>query len=196
MNHYKLYHYSKELYTDLRTLENKGIVDDKEGVKLIEKYYPDKYNRHISFFFNPIPLDIIGNIFKSAQHKVWYSGSKLIEYIIDINAMPEFKYDIVESPLTNKMFYDTDLDHLSDDEFIKLLYSQKIKTGEVGYSKRQFINNIDRFIGLTREYYLLLPTRVNFDKIKNKYAATVPHVMIYPEGGVIKYESFKHVIVK
>lgn len=194
MTDMKLYHYSKELYYDLRTLKARGIEIDKAGMNK-RKYKLGDYNEHISFFLEPVPLDILGTIFKGTGHDVWVPGNELYEYEVSVSHMPEFKYDIVESPLTNDLFYNPKYDDIVDEEWIDLLYQKKKEAGEIGYSKREFLKVAPQFVGILREEYKKLPKRPNWDKIKLKYAATCVHVMLYPEVGIIKYDKQKKVKV-
>lgn len=194
MNDIKLYHYSKEFYKDLRTLKARGIEIDK-GNPEKKKFKLGAYNEHISFFLEPAPLDILGAIFKDANHEVWIPGNELYEYEISVSHMPEFKYDIVESPLTNDLFYNPKYDDIVDDEWLELLYKKKKEAGEIGYSKREFLKVAPKLIGILRQEYLKIRSRPNWDRIKEKYAATCVHVMLYPEGGIIKYDHFKKVVV-
>lgn len=188
-----LYHYSKNLFDELKTLKASGVSHSRP----LGNNHPDlgNYNEHISFFFEPIPYDILGSIFKRKFNDVWYTGSQLYEYIVKVSEMPEFKYRVVESPTITNMYYDPHYDNLNKEEYIQLVRQTQLKMKEIGFNKKDFISIANKYIGLTRQCYIDLPNRPNWDKIKNKYAATVPHVMIYPQKGIIEYSSYKKITI-
>ena len=188
-----LYHYSKNLFDELKTLKASGVSHSR----ILGSNDPDlgDYNEHISFFFEPIPYDILGSIFKRKFNDVWYTGSQLYEYIVKVSEMPEFKYRVVESPTITNMYYDPHYDNLNKEEYIQLIRQTQLEMKEIGFNKKDFISIANKYIGLTRQCYIDLPNRPNWDKIKNKYAATVPHVTIYPQKGTIKYSSYKKITI-
>lgn len=190
----KLYHYSKDLYKDLRTLKVRGeSAGDKDGWR--DAYKPGAYDEHISFFLERIPLDILGSIFKGVNHQVWYTGSHLYEYEVDVGKMSEFSYDIVESPLSNRLFYDETTDYMSNIDYAILLQKTKLAAGEIGYTKREFLKVAPQYIGILRQEYLKLPSRPNWDRLQSLYAGSVVHVMLYPTTGIVAYDHAKPVRV-
>lgn len=184
----KIYHYSGGDYPTLQTL-NKQNAGSKSAL-------PDgtreEYANHISFFFEPAPLDILGGIF-GKDHKAWFPGAELIEYTIDVSSIGDFRYEIVESPEKTKLYYD---DSISIVQYHKLLAEVNQKHHYVGRGADTFIKACKPLLGGTRKAYMELPHRKNFKELRGKYAATVPHVMLYPDSGEVSYQSKKHVRVK
>ena len=179
----KLYHYSKEKYP---ILKSKSLVDGEEKGDLVS------YKNHISFFFEPPPLDIIGDIFGPGHH-TWAPGTKLIEHTVDTNNFGDFFYRLVESPEKTAMIYD---DGLSVEAYHKKLKQINEIFRYEGTTVEDLEFACKRLKGTVRKFYELLPTRTDFLNIKDKYAATVPHLMIYFEDRCVKISSTKQVQVK
>lgn len=192
----KLYHYSKEHYDELRTLEKQRPITREEKAKAIKDClnsgHPGFYYEHISFFFDPIPYDILGKIF-GKDHHTWFPGSRLFEYEIDVKQLGHFSYYIVETPESTELFYD---DTISESEYYQKLDQLNKDKHYIGSGEKELIKASQSLIGSTREYYLKVKSRPNWDDIKNKYAATVPHVMVYPDKGIVKYDAVKEVTIK
>lgn len=195
----KLYHYSTEKFDILKTRTAQGINDTKDinqTNKLISKILKfGSYNDHISLYFEKAPLDILGIIYKGVDHDIWYADSKLYEYEIHLDDIGEFAYNIVETPLEIKMFYDDKYDDMSMEDYVKMLYKLKFKAGLCGTDRSNFIKQVNKLKGTIVDEYIKLPSRPNWEDINLLYAPTVPHVMLYPESGVIKYHSVKPVVV-
>lgn len=150
------------------------------------------YYSHISFFLEPIPLDIISELF-GGTHNVWCSGNQLYQYTVDPHTIGEFKYSVVESPEKTKLLYDPTV---TDADYEIVLASVIKQHGYIGSGVKQLIRATKSLVGTTRKYYKLLPGRPNFKaKLSQKYAATVPHVMIYPATGEILYQDVQQVVV-
>ena len=99
---------------------------------------------------------------------------------------------MVESPNRDKFF----------DEFIKEnpwekddpetlrkylteLNQYKRKIGEIGTGVSKLNTQIKKFSGCTERAILKASKHPDFEHFKNKYAANVPHLMIYPSNGLI-----------
>lgn len=199
----QLYHYSGSKHTVLKTRNAQGTHLSPEKLQAAREsmeihHDPGTYAEHISFFLEPVPLDKLGGIF-GAHHHFWYPGHEIYEHVVDIASLPSFRYRVVETPLANDMFYKVDWDKLDDAEqqtfFQKLAEAQKAH-GEIGSTVAQLRSCIRKFAGLTRKAYLALPGQPNWSEIKNKYAATVPHVMLYPEGGEVTVTDVEKVVVQ
>jgi hypothetical protein len=194
-----LYHYSTEKYDILKTRSKQGITDTKDinqTNKLISKILKfGNYNDHISLYFEKAPLDMLGTIYKGVDHDIWYTGSKLYEYEINLDDIGAFVYNMVETPLEIKMFYDDKYDNMSMEAYVKMLYKLKIKSGLCGDDRSNFIKQVNNLKGTIVDEYIKLPSRPNWEDINQLYAPTVPHVMLYPDSGVIKYRSVKSVVV-
>ena len=195
----KLYHYSKEKFDVLKTRKAQGI-EYTEDVTVTNKILTKvlgfgTYNDHISLFLEKAPLDVLGTIYKDVQHEVWYAGSKLYEYEVYVEDIGEFAYDLVETPLEIEMFYDDSYDDMSMEDYIEMVYKKKIKLGLCGKDRSTFIKKVNELKGTIMEQYVKLPNRPNWKNIQKKYAPTVPHVMMYPQDGIIKHHSVKQVTV-
>lgn len=192
----KLYHYSKQHYSELRTLEKQRPISQEEKKKAIEirlsSLAPGFYYEHISFFFDPVPYEALGKIF-GKDHHTWFPGSQLFEYEIDVKQLGHFSYFIVETPEKTELFYNQTI---SDDEYDVRIKEIIEEHHYIGQGEKAFIKASEPLIGSTRDYYLKIKSRPNWNDIKNKYAATVPHVMVYPDKGIVKYNAVKEVTIK
>lgn len=181
-----LYHYSSAKYKSLLTLNGqKKQVKESDGVG-------EDYANHISFFFEPPPLEILGELYKG-KHKFWFNGNEIYEYKIQLESLTDFKYKVVEYPEKTEIYYDTSID---DEEFDKLLKEFEKKFNYTGDSVEELKKVLKRLKGTTKKYFELLPTRSNFEELIKKYAPTVPHLMIYPKSQEIHYESVRKIIIK
>jgi hypothetical protein len=173
----QLYHYSHKLYSTLLT--RTAQKQKKKKLTVNDR----KYDDHISFFIEPIPLDILPGLHKF-EHPFYRDGSKVYEYCIHTTTLGKFYYELVESPEKTNIYYDNSL---SDDEYHKLLKQIEKDNNYTGTSLSELNKLINKFKGKTRRYFQLIPKRPNYEDIKTKYAPTVPHFMIYPESGEVKY---------
>lgn len=186
-----LYHYSADKYPQLETLKYRGNdVGDKYG-KTTKEIRPGTYSEHISFFLEQPPLDILGTIF-GIKHHTWFPGNSMFEHQVDLEKVGVFKYLFVETPEKTKLYYD---DSVGTDEYYKRLNRVNRTKLYIGSSLTEFKRPYTELKGRTREFYKLLPTRPNFDELRDKYAATVPHVMLYPMSGVCPVVSCRRVTV-
>ena len=192
-----LYHYSDQKFHELKTREITTTVTAKdreiakEDVEL--RKMPGAYYEHISFFFERPPIEKMSQIFD--DHPFWYPGHQIYEHIVSVNDLPAFAYVVVESPEVNDFFYDERNDALSDKRYYEEIYKIRKRNGEIGDDPVEFKKAIQRLKGTVENAYLELSQRPNFESIKKKYAATVPHVMLYPKGSVVQVKSIKQVIV-
>lgn len=183
-----LYHYSSQPHTVLKTLRAQGHPD-----AFSEKYGPD-YGKHISFFFERPPLAHLGALFEN-QHPFWYAGHKVFEHQVVLEQLKDFRYHLVESPEVMALFYDPKSDRLSDEAYFKKRTALEEQNGYQGTRIETLKKAIQKNKGQTRAQYLALPQRPNFEKIRLKYAATVPHLMLYPESGLIAVQKIEPVII-
>lgn len=146
-------------------------------------------DEHISFFVEPPPLDIMGSIY-GPDHPVWFPGSILYEHKVDLHLEPAFKYHFVETPERTALLYDRDV---SDEEFFKKVNENAEKLHYIGESISEFEIPYKKFKGTTRQFFLDAPDHNNWQEIKDKYAATVPHVMVYPSDGNMKVSQVRKV---
>lgn len=174
-----LYHYSDKLFDRLLTKRKQGIKDDANK---LEKY---AYLDHISFFLEPIPLDILPSIHKN-KHPFYVEGKELNEYKILTTSLGKMFYRLVESPENIKLLYDTTID---DETYYKERDKVDKKNKYEGTSLKDLESLVHRFQGTTREYFKKIPSYPNYEEIKTKYAPCVPHFMIYPETGIVNYSE-------
>ncbi len=196
----RLYHYSTHHYDQLKTLEKQRPLTKKEidqGAASVKSGAALPYYAHISFFFEPVPLDLVGSIFPK-DHHTWFKGSRLYEYVVDPSSIEHFQYKVVESPEKTALYYDGSV---TDAEYHRRIAVLDKTLHYSGHSVAELKLAAQHLEGSTRDSFLALPSRSNWhgkekDSIQKKYAATVPHVMLYPASGVVTYQSVKKVVVK
>lgn len=184
----RLYHYSQVKRDVLKTLRMSGseiVVSDRfDPYQPLTAYHPGAYVDHISFFLERPPIENLGAVFKEG-HSVWYKGSVVFEHVIETRDDNKFKYVVVETPERTDHYYDDSYDDSDDmawhaDE-LKILK----KFGYIGGGSSQLERATDHLHGETLRAYQKLRGRPNFEQIRLKYAATVPHVMLYPDSGEV-----------
>lgn len=168
-----LYHYAKKEFQTLKTLAK------QRGGSAAE--YPH-YENHISFFFERPPIEKLGLIF-GPDHHTWHPGAHLVEHMVELSNLGTFTYELVESPEKTLLYYD---DSISESQYHRRLDEIVKRHKYEGDSVADLLYAVKQNIGQTEKCFMELPSRPNFDQIKNKYAATVPHLMIYPATGEIK----------
>ena len=175
-----LYHYNTNLFKDIRSLalqEGSGNVEPSRA-----------YNHSVSFLFEPIPLDI-AQILKG-KGKEWKPGMKLVEYEVDIkNLQSDILFHITESPEKTKLLYETqDWSMAKGNPQLVKQYLHEVTElekdlGYYGQGNNNLIKGINRIPKGIRRYYteaVKLCDRENETAVYDKYAALVPHVMVYP----------------
>lgn len=202
-----LYHYSSEPHKELITIRQQGIMSDEEieqeEIKAANRYAIGSYIDHISFFVEPAPLHVLGQLYKGHPEAVWTPNRIMYEHVVETKDISHFKYAVVATV--------KDLEEL--DEFLlkyppekntpkeanaKYFHDESIrkwKTKEYGYDNKDFEKVARPYVGKTLQgFYDAVPT---FGKNNWKhYAAYVPHVMIYPDTGVCElYKPAKQVKV-
>ena len=217
----KFYHYASEEFEDLRSrlAQGKGklfimdrlpaLLDDLQGalaVQLDKVRLKDEwsYERSISLFLEPVPLDIAG-IYKD-QHEFWQSGRELVQYEVDLKDLPAgIAWRLVESPEKTKLLYETqDWEATKKDKTLIPQYVKEVKDkeksmGYVGHGHvsleritKKFNRKTRRFMEQATEIALQYPEDGGF----KKYAACVPHVMIYPGYKPVDYVETKTITLK
>lgn len=191
-----LYHYSKDYYDNLKTLEQQRQLT-KEEIERYKKFKhalsPDKpYWKHISFFFDPIPVDKLGKWY-GGDHIVWYPRSTLYQYTVDSKSVGDFTYEIVESPEKTQLLFD---DSVSTDDYYKSMLEIMIKKKYRGSGNNELELGAKPLVNKTEYFFKKAKDHERFETFKNKYAACVPHVMIYPDNGIIDYLGVTKVTIK
>lgn len=195
-----LFHYSKKRYATLLTRELQlPALTEQEKQKAIqsakEVYAPGPYYKHISFFLEEVPLDILGSLFGS-DHHAWAPGSKLFEYKVDVEDLPDFTYRLAESELCKDLLYNKRYERLAEDDWFKLRYDLQVKAGEIGSDRKVLKRLIEKNKGVTRSDYLKVREWPNWENNRFKYAANVTHLMIYFERGEVPFKDVRRVVVK
>lgn len=194
----KLYHYARELYPSLQTRRKSGKADGAEVKRSEEraKQYMSEgpYVDHISFFFDPIPADLLPTLY-GPDHAVWFKGNRLYEYIVDVDTLQrDLLYRVVESERKTAFMDKFVKEHnwVDDDPVLLMKYIREIndlqrKWGELGRDWPDFKKQILLNQGKTREAFIRASQRQDFQEGRHRYASNVPHLMVYPSHGVIEY---------
>jgi hypothetical protein len=197
---YRIYHYSTSEYASLKTRRAQGVVSEDEYEEdKIKSSFRGKLapsSDHISLFMERPPLEELPDIFKG-EHPFWKKGTKLYEYVIEVNDLPDFMYEVVESPASIAVL--DNVPWFENRTYKKLWFSLRAKVnvlaGNTGNSKEDLLKTLQDYEGMTREKYLEIPNRKDYEGLKTKYAATVPHLYLYPEGGVIEVSEVNEVVL-
>lgn len=191
-----LYHYSTESFKELQCLqyqkEGKVSAFSKEVLQL--KEIPE-YDRNISFFFEPLPLDILPALHQF-QHPFYKVGKTVVEHTVLLDPdLGKHKciYVVVESPevvalrdLFDKK-YPGWYNKGDDDPTVVEYFRQKDKTLKDNNYHGDNLNTLTavsrKFIGTTRKAFKDCVKRKDYEDNKTKYAPNVPHLMLYPHAG-------------
>lgn len=101
------------------------------------------YYQHISFFFEPIPKDIIASVFNN-EHKVWRSGNVLYEHQVKISDLGEFAFELVESPEVTELFYNPKYDKYVDKRWYELVHHTLETNKYIGNTSEELIVAINK----------------------------------------------------
>lgn len=186
-----LYHYNKVRFSVLLSLRKQGNLSASElresEQRAKDQYSPAPYIDNISFFIDPIPTMQIGKIYPK-DHKVWVDGNQLYEHIVDVSKLEHnILFSLVESTTDSDEVDATDDDAVFDRVWYKNKSDRKLRTGETG-------RGLDKLIKQIEKYQRTLPKKLveasrrkyfNDPDVSSKYAAFVPHLMLYPSRGVI-----------
>jgi len=181
-----LYHYTTTPYKYFKTLAMQrpiGLVEKAKAVEIAKfRKDPGPYYDHISFFFEKVPIDIIGTLFKNSGNTFWINGNVIYEHCIDSDSLGNFKYVIVETgihkPLLN--IWPEDDNEKDKEIYFKKLYSLNLQNNYIGTNGAKFDTVAKSFIGHTRQAYINAVKNPFEPESLRRYAADVPHVMIYP----------------
>lgn len=196
-----LYHYSVERYTELSSLAARGL--QKEGFEAKESD-PFAYNKSISFFFEPIPLDLPEILHH--EHKFWKTGAELYQYEIStVQLKEETPYILTEGEeIVDLIYTKQDWSKVEGDASLISKYKEEIRNLELKLKYKG--TKIDDLIraskkyrtGIRERYKALYELNLKYpeDNLLDKYAATVPHVMIYTDKLVIKPKRVTRIKLK
>lgn len=192
-----LYHYNPKPLDALKTSEARGSLSS-EKIKRADEMASFRrdvgpYYKHISFFFDPIPADIIGTLFSRCPDAQWKIGATYFEHVINSSEIGEFKYRVVEVPRISKSPElkwpgDNAADNLKKDYFTQR-YNMEVSQGLVGLTNENFDAVCKEFVGGTRRAFIEATRHPATPDNLTLYAADVPHVMLYPEKGILPVKN-------
>lgn len=192
-----LYHYNVRKFDELLTKELQGTLSKEEKEKEASwskfKEMPGPYYESLSFLLEPAPVEYIGSSFHK-HHHTWAKGNKLIEHEIDLDDIDLYGWVIAEAPVT--MFF-VDNIPMSDLTIYKKIYFKSVALGrklfnEMGddvKSLKKALKNIPP--GTTEEAFSKFPKYKNYEEIKDTYAATVPHLIVYTKKAIPVHKTKK-----
>lgn len=182
-----LYHYNVNPLDDIRSLKLQNKTSAKE--------WSENYSSSVSFFFEPIPLDL-PSIF-DGKSKQWISGSKLYEHLIDVDDIEEdIKFHITETPdKTKLLYYKQDWSKVKKgnglrDKYLQEIEDMEIKKGYRGQGLNNFVKVAQPFKKGIRQHYINASVLAKCEPlIYDLYAGTIPHVMMFPTKPILVKES-------
>ena len=186
-----IYHYASQRFDSLKTRKLQGIKESNPPLTNTGEIRPGTYEEHISFFIDPVPLRLMGLVY-GKDHPVWHSGSVLYEHRVNLAAVSGFKYHFVETPEKIKLLFD---DSIDTEEYYSRLNKVNQTQAYVGEDLTKFMQPYSRLKGKTERYILRASTYPKWESNRLKYAACVPHVMLYPKSGVVVPEVVNKVKV-
>lgn len=202
-----IYHYSPLLFDTLQTKRKRGAATDEEirkaQTQAVRILQPGAlYVDHLSFFFEPIPSEIL-HVLYGKDHPVWFAGNKLYEYKVDASKIPSKSlYEVVESSREVAALdkFVADNNWVEDDpkllkEWFAFILAEKIKWGEYGNDHSKLLLQISRAQGTLEDNFFKATQRDDFKENFKKYAASVPHLMLYPTGGEVTPVSVNKVVI-
>lgn len=208
----KLYHYAANPFEYLKTKRLQGgmtadqIKEAEVRSQRLGTIAP--YIDHISFFFDPLPMTLLAEIFKvngkyKEPHRVWVKGNVLYEHVIETDSLdPHCLWEVVESLKSIAFFDDFVEKHnwVDDDPAILKLYLEKAKENAIAWGERGnglpgLMRQIKANQNVTEKAYQAAWRRQDFAENRMKYAASVPHLMFYPRGGEVPVSQINKVTV-
>lgn len=202
-----IYHYSPLLFDTLQTKRKRGVATPEEiqraKTQAARILQPGAlYVDHLSFFFEPIPSEILHLVY-GKEHPVWFFGNTLYEYKVDATKIPARSlYEVVESSrevaaldkfVIDNSWFDDDPKLLK--KWFVFILAEKIKWGEYGNDHNKLLSQIKRGKGTLEEDFFKAAKRDDFKENFKKYAASVPHLMLYPVGGEVAPIEINQVVI-
>ena len=201
-----LYHYSGEFFNSLMTRRASGAASLAE-IKSSERKAKElnleaPYVDHISFFFDPIPASYLPTVFPK-NHQTWVKGKHLYEYVVNVDdIVGQPLYRVVESVRKTELLkvFSKENDWTTDDpailkKWLKLADMMQREWGELGNDPKILRNQIQLNSGKILEYYKAAVLDEDFEYNKMKYAANVPHLMLYPIDGEVKFDHVNSLVM-
>lgn len=190
----KLYHYSVTEFNELKSKIAQGIKGAGDhGIK--------GYSSSISFFLEPIPLDIAEILHH--EHDFWVSGRELYQHVIDTNDLPlDVDFVLTETPDKTRLLYEEqDWSKAEGNPELVKQYKQEIedlekKKGYRGNGRMKLVQVCRPFTkGISKYYQEMYKLHCKYpeDNLIGKYAATVPHLMVYVGKNSIRVSGVKKI---
>lgn len=187
-----LYRYSNAPYTELKTKQVQGVMtpammaEEDRYVEFRQDSFADY--QAISLLPDPIPLDIMGELYAGRNHHIWIPNHVIYEHVVESRRLPRFDYHISETPDDVKQMMADWPDNPTPAQkraYFRAKSKRKWRTGENGTGNTALEINMGRYVGGTREAYLkAVPL---FDESNwHQCAPMVPHVQINVDGGVMQ----------
>lgn len=202
----KLYHYSQEEYTSLISIYGRGVSEDDKkrlGEWATKVEGPFAYTKSISFFMEPIPVDLPSILHN--EHTFWVSGKTLCEHVVDVSALPaDVPYRLVEASEKTDLIYRKQNWKIAEkNPELEALYKKQIKELEEslkleGYGISGLKKLASRYMNIRKSYEELYKLHKKFpeDNLLSKYAALVPHLMVYTADHPVKVNRSYEVTLK
>lgn len=191
----QIYHYAKGIYQPLKTLERQGVVTDEEQKKTKEKTYsmdrPGVYYEQVAFFLKPLDLEIMDHVF-GPDHKIWHPGEEFIEHTVDINSLGEFKYEFIETPDKAALYYGN---NVSRSEYHETAKKWNIEKKYTGSSLAELVEAYTALAPLVEQAFKDARKTPQWEKVRKKYAPTIPQLLVYPKSGEVEVKSIRKVVI-
>ena len=197
----KLYHYSTEKLPSIKTKGAQGKLSKLEmrEAKRIADFMEEvgPYYAHISFFFDPIPRNI-AEIFGKG-HDFWFEGNVIYEHVVDAEDLVPFKWHMMEMretmALADTMTWGEGVSREQRRLQIRELNRHDKNKGYVGDNVESLVALIEELDIVTAEAFIAERKRDKDRESFQQYAAGVPHLMVYPEAGLVKPRYVEKIIL-
>lgn len=200
-----LYHYSTKGHDPLKTKEAQGFVLSPEDAKYESDrakltYYPDIYSRHISLFIDPVPLNI-PELFDH-KHGMWKSGVTLYKHYVEVSkemdAGGPIKFILAEAPWKRDLMSGVDFDNTREYHAFLMRYAaMRAKLGEQGSGVTDLNKVVDKYKGHCNQHFGAYKNDEDYETmILPRYAAYVPHLMVYPANGELAVSKIERIKLK
>lgn len=189
-----LYHYAPEPFNILKTprkhkppTPEEIILDETKATK---RFAIGLYMDHISFFLEPAPLHVLGELYAGHEDAIWTPGRVMYEHVIDTAKIGDFKFSVDATPTDLKELYKFDkvFKNPTREDFAKYFEDEskrKWKLGEYGNGNTELEKIAKPLVGSTEQAYRDAIPHFTPSNWKH-YAAMVPHAKIYPSNGMCK----------
>jgi hypothetical protein len=204
----RLYHYSTAKYPAIKSREAQGVITSKEDLRyqkerIKQTHFPDIYDRSISLFIDPIPRDIAK--YYGHRHTFWKTGEAIYEHCIcldvgvDVNdANRLIKFVVVETPYVFELMetceFNTKAERIN---FFDRAFKLMLVHHDVGEGWPQLEKCIKRWAGKTGKNYSTLMQDEHFEEeILPRYAARIPHLIVWPADGTLPVSETKRIVLE